>query len=67
MWFKRDVNRVVAAGSHDEAVAMVGKRFGISVAHAEDIIRELDQYQWHERRLPGMDANVKKMFADADL
>ncbi len=67
MWFKRDVNILVESGNHDEAVLKLCKKFGIGIQHAEDIIRELDQYQWHVRRLPNMDKKVKKFLAENNI
>ena len=83
MWFKREIRRLTTPQNgewiaaecrykiipprHDEAVAKICKKFNISVQHAEDIIGELDKYQWHVRRIPGMDDKVKKFLADENI
>ncbi len=64
MWWVRDIRLLKQAGKTDEAVAAICKKFEISVQHAEDILRELGQYQWHERRQPGLDARVEKMLKE---
>jgi hypothetical protein len=64
MWFKRSIRILVNEGKRNEAVAKVVKKFGISIQHAEDIIRELDGYQWHVRRIPGMDVWIKETLGE---
>ena len=64
MWYKRDVNRLITDNKHDEVVAKLCKTFKISMSHAEEIIREIGQYQWHVRRFPKIDVKVKEILAE---
>ena len=64
MWFRRSIRILISEGKRDEANYKLCLKFHISMAHADDIMRELDQYQWHVRRIPNMDEWIKKTLAD---
>ena len=80
--FKRDVMRLLLPGvkyagpnreyeklppQTDAAVLMVCKAFGISYSHAEEIVRDIDQYQWHVERIKGMDEKMREYLREHDI
>ena len=66
MWFVREIRILRDAGKTAEAVEKVCKRYNISIAHAEDIIRELSSYQVHDYHDPLLDKKVKDLMKTGD-
>ena len=58
---------MVAAGNHKGAVEMLCGKFHISIAHADEIVMELDDYQWHVEHDPKLDKEVKKLLAEHNI
>jgi hypothetical protein len=82
MEFKRDVMRLLVPGvkyvgpgldyeklppQTEAAVKMVCKKFGISYSHAEEIVGDIDKYQWHIERIRFMDDKVREFLREHDV
>ena len=67
MRFKLEVNRMLMLKKHDETVAKICKKFGISISHAEEIIRNINDYQWYIVRMPKVDEKVRKLLEEKDI
>lgn len=82
MDFKRDVMRLMMPGvkyvgpgldyeklppMKEEAVTKVCKEFRVSYSHAEEIVRDIDQYQWHSERIRFMDEKIREFLREHDV